>query len=308
MKKNIVIISCIFVSLLIVMIFFSGAVFAKQCPEGSIKVGEQIEGDTVILDCKCLPGLALINNQCVEVPETKDILKEQVEFERGFNIWLSKKQKIVSLNYEKEKSWHAKLSISIKTLSPAPVKLNELHVGDVILVGRELNPLSFVIDRLTGKYGTSHALVFLGKTPGSMLFLDHTAFNPLKPEDGGGTHIMGETEFYEKYGKRTLYGARVLAPLDGRKLLTEALKTAEKDARPGGWRSFRPTTFLLVGTKEDNAACSVRARMTVFKATSPSRDEWEEEMRKLGIFDLSPNSFFDKKRVGKYFVTFPVEK
>lgn len=286
---------------------------AQTCPEGSEQVREERDGKVLRIYCRCKPGYVLADNKCaVSISTEKRLQFENTRYRDDYQAWLSAVQGAIVRDREIARPWIDDLVLAARNLTLPAITGRDLLAGDVLLLAPD-SFVGYMIDGLTGKLagrpgGASHALVYLGRTPAGQMFLDQTSFDPLRPEQGGGTHIIGETEFKARYGARQLYVARALAPVDGRRLLTEALQLAARDARPGGWRSFRPTSFLLIGTTEDDAACSVRAMMVVFKATGTSAEDVDARLNSLGIRDFSPNAFRDRGGVGKYFGAFPVLK
>jgi hypothetical protein len=280
------------------------AALAQECPPYSEMVKEEREGRTVRLFCRCVAGYTLVNNRCERSPELD---AENNQFRYRYEAWLRKIHDAVIRERGSNRVAVVRVTAGMESLTPPTVTISDLFTGDILMLA-PADPVGHVIDVLTGKGGASHALVYLGRTPNGMLFLDHTEFDPLRPEQGGGTHIIGERQFRQQYGARQLYAARVLDHVDGRQILQQALALAARDTRQGGWRSFRPTTFNLLGTAEDDAACSVRMSMTVFKATGRSPADLDAHLKGLRIWDLSPNSFSDPALLGKYFVTFPVQR
>ncbi len=300
-----------FTALSVVVLAIAAPAHAQACPEGAEQVREERAGKILRIYCRCKPGYVLVGKTCA-VSTEKPLELENTRHRDDYQAWLAAVHGTIVRDREVARPWVDDLVLSARNLTLPAITSRDLLAGDVLLLAPD-SFVGYMIDLLTGKLagkagGAAHALVYLGRTPAGQTFLDHTAFDPGRPERGGGSHIIGETEFRAQYGARQLYAARALAPVDGRRLLTEALQLAARDARPGGWQSFRPTSFLLVGKTEDNAACSVKAMMVVFRATGASAPDVDARLDSLGIRDLSPNAFRDRDGVGKYFVAFPVLK
>lgn len=245
------------------------------------------------------------------------LLREQEEFERMNAAWVRKQQEWIRQAVERDKRWGNEVLSSLRELRPPnpdyrPKTLNDLSSGDIVLLAPgdyefSGHLITLVDDLITGRLFkpgesaayASHALAFLGRdASGRMLFLDHTAFNPLKPEEGGGSHIIGETEFQQKYGHRQIYVARPQTAVHGRKLLETALEAVKKtkEGRIVG------TDYGLLGKNE--AVCSERAAFAVVKATGLPY----ETRGKLHPIDITPGDFFDNEKIGKYFIVTPLQK
>lgn len=243
--------------------------------------------------------------------DRKEVLKEQIEFEHMNAAWLRRQHELIREAVEKDKRWTNEVLASLQSIhvpEPAyrPKTLNDLKPGDILLVHPEEGPDgegsrwiraadNFIREEKTP---ASHALTFIGRSAGGrMLFLDHTSSR--------GSHIIGETEFYDTYMHRRMdvAVAKPVYKVDGRKLLEAALEAHEKEKRHKGPGS----TFGLFGK---DLVCSEAAAIAVGKATGEEfrPGGWRGRIKAISPVDITPGDFYDDEHLGKYFIISPFFK
>jgi hypothetical protein len=238
------------------------------------------------------------------------VAREQDEFEKMNEAWLKKQQELIKEAVERDRRRTEEIMNSIKADHVPPPPPNALQPGDILLIAPEMGDRTSNIIAITDHFyrgevfkaarearggfeaeegSVSHALTFLGYSAGGQaLYLDHTPFR--------GSHIIGETEFQETYGRRDQYVARPKAKLDGRRLLEVALEAAQRTREGKGVLDW--TDYGVFGEK--NAVCSERAAFAVVKA-SWTRLPLKPKYYGLGPVDITPTDFFDEEKNGKYF-------
>jgi hypothetical protein len=127
----------------------------------------------------------------------------------------------------------------------------------------------------------SHALTFVKRVNGKLLFLDHTH---------QGSRILDLESFEKQYSGRKLYVARPETVPDGRALWEAAREAALK------------STSADFGVLPGQIVCSERAAVAVAKSTGLNL-----RGNRLGPIDVTPADFFDQQNIGKYFVVSPLE-
>lgn len=204
--------------------------------------------------------------------------------------------------------WRKEILASLETLripndKSQPKDLADLKPGDVILLAPSLSfDISHVIPPAEWVYRVatslasgeslrdaipppgetvSHTAAAVKSVNGQMLFLDHTL---------EGSRILTRATFEKKYGKRGIYVARPVLPVDGDKLWQAARKEALREKSDYGIRG-------------ENVVCSERIGIVVAQAIGKSL-----KARQIGPIDVTPADFFDTKRTGKYFVVSGLEK
>lgn len=233
---------------------------------------------------------------------TKEVLKEQNEFEKMNAAWLKRQQKMIREAKERDKKWTKEVLDSIKSNRVPPLPVNPVLPGDILVIGPEKgSKVSTIIEMAdhfftSGETPASHALTVVKSVKGNLMFLDHTP--------GEGSRILSEKEFLEKYGERAVYVARPKAPVDGRVLWDAAKEAAKKsqESKGGllGWTDF--------GAFGKDMVCSEKAEFVVLKATGKRLQQLLESEHRWGPVDITPEDFLDKKRAGKYFMMVPQQR
>jgi len=230
---------------------------------------------------------------------------EQDEFDTENAAWRKRQEELIRQAVAQDTQWKNEVLASIKAIRvPSPIfrpkALEDAHPGDILLVTPDdsliaqtiatADPLYRAIDYFslgdvsapdfqTGR--ASHALTVVKAVNGEILFLDHTK---------EGSRILNKEDYLRKYGGRAIYVARPQAVVDGRELWDVARDAALQKASDYG----------LFGS---NVVCSERAAIAVAKATQlPLQTEGHRLGGYLGPVDITPNDFFDREHVGKYFV------
>ena len=231
--------------------------------------------------------------------------KEQRNLTERFDGWILDQQAKVQEAVKADSNWTKEFLGYLKGFSPPestfqPKGLNDLKNGDVLLLFPKENEEKMIdwVDKFYNGYNmneelkASHALIFIGRdAAGRCLFLNNTSKSYLHPEDNpGGPHIIGQTEFEQLYGQREYYVARPRDVVDGNILL----KTAqEMHIKASNKISIAGSKYGVLG---NDLVCTESADKTVAKATGRQRID------KKRFIDVSPNNFFDKQDVGRYYI------
>lgn len=233
------------------------------------------------------------------------VKQEQDEFDRMNAVWLRRQQESIRDAVSRDKQWKNDVLASIRAIRvPSPVfrprSLQDVHPGDILLIAPDdsliaqgiarADPLYRAIDYFSlGNVSApdfqsgraSHALTVIRAVNGDTLFLDHTH---------EGSRILSREEYLRRYGRRGMYVARPQAVVDGKELWEAAKKAALQ----------KQSDYGLLGSQ---VVCSERAAVAVAKATKlPLQEEHHRLGGYLGPVDITPNDFFDREHVGKYFL------
>lgn len=271
-----------------ILILIPGSCVYAQCKPGDILVGE----DEKYYYCSS-PGDGI------------PVKSEQNKLDQNYDIWVSNRQKEVFDVVQGNMTWKGAVMSAIKSIdAPSPITLKsskDLQPGDILLIApgdiigegivlgdalyRVVNDLSEgkVFKAVTTeKAPVSHAITYVKDVKGTALFLDHI------PKEG--SRVKNKAWVEQQYENRKVYVARPETRIDGKKLWEAAREAALK----------KKSDFGFFGK---DAVCSERATLAVTKASGLSL-----EGHRLGPVDITPGDFFDKDRVGKYFVVVPLER
>lgn len=231
--------------------------------------------------------------------------REQDEFDQMNAAWLRKQEELVRQSVTADRARRRAVLESIQRNEVPPPRilprtLDDLQSGDILLFepeqgwGQVIPPADYLyrvgsdlargdVHAAIGRRPTpvSHALTFVKRVNGVMLFLDHT------PE---GSRMLDQRELTRKYHTRKTYVARPETVPDGRLLWAAAREAALKKGAYFG---------VLVGQQ----VCSERACAVVAKAGGSGQTG-----SRLGLVDVTPGDFFDREAMGKYFVVSPLER
>lgn len=178
-----------------------------------------------------------------------------------------------------------------------PLSAHGVRAGDVLLFapdgsGSRMSALAEHI--YTGRiFGAArppdvaHVVTVVGRDArGRPLFLDN--------QPGIGSHVIGLTEFEQRYGARETFVARPQMPLDGAELMRYALERVRANLANTGLG----TDYGIFG---DDAVCSETAGFAIARASAALRMV-DDLGGYLGPIDITPADFLDEKGNGKYFV------
>lgn len=229
----------------------------------------------------------------------KDLVDEAHRTNRP---WIVKRKNVILNQVNTDDKWRKDIRAALRELRAAssihrPKSLKDLKPGDVVLLGTggAFSKLTYVVGlffsgRLHKPNPAAHAVAYLGRdAAGKPLYLNHTTSLIF----GRGSHIIGETEFLQLYGKRKKYVARPQPVVAGRELLSFALQAANNTQTTFG------TDFGLVG---DDDVCGERIAMAVAKATGVDLIK-----KKLAPIEIHPSDFFDDDEFGWYFLVSPLQ-
>ena len=88
------------ICLILLMALAGGRPAIAQCPEGAVKVGEQLIGNELHVKCRCAPDRVLVDNKCTPRADA-----ENREFTEHFQVWLSKVQDSIQQDRKRDRSW-----------------------------------------------------------------------------------------------------------------------------------------------------------------------------------------------------------
>jgi hypothetical protein len=239
------------------------------------------------------------------------VAKEQKEVTENFDVWISDQHNKVQEAVTADSNWTKEFLGNLKGLSQPestfqPKGLKDLKNGDVLLLFPKTVEEK-IIDmadkfyngyKMKGELKASHAMVFIGRdATGRCLFLNNTSKSYLHPEDNpGGPHIIGQTEFEQLYGQRDYFVARPRDVINGKILLKTAIQNAHNASNK---ISILGSEYGVLG---NDLECAQSADRAVAKATG------RQTVDKGRFIDVTPNNFFDKQDVGRYYIISPLVK
>ena len=233
------------------------------------------------------------------------VLREQDEFDRMNAAWLRKQEELIRQSVAADRDRRRAVLESIRRIevpSPniLPRTLDDLQPGDILLFEPEAGwnqaiPPADYFYRVASDFArgdvhaaigrrpalVSHALTFVRQVNGVQLFLDHTH---------EGSRLLDRRELTRKYHTRKTYVARPETAPDGRQLWAAAREAALKKG-------------AYFGVLPGQQVCSERACAVVARASGPM-----PAGTRLGIIDITPGDYYDRKAIGKYFVVSPLER
>ena len=241
-------------------------------------------------------------------PVDPKVMREQDEFAKMNDVWMSNQKKLVQQRIEEPNKWSDAIYASLKTKAP-PLpykKFDEMQAGDVLLIGPDglANAALNKMDQtLSGSKlsGASHTVLYLKEINGKKLFLDNIP--------GEGPRIILEDEFFKRYGHRDAQVAKlaqygVAQPLDkkeGDRLYAAAREMADKNRekeKSNNW--FDKTSYGV--WKKENVVCS-EADWALLKAAGRKLPTSGDRVKEgLGI-DFSPADFYSNEQ---YFLVSPL--
>lgn len=227
-------------------------------------------------------------------------LEQERKLNADFNVWLDNEQTTVRTSVEKNSAWKDELLKSVRESTDIPesckiTSLSKLTPGDILLV----SPLEYslkdnviyVADRIYRRKPIEfekgdkayHTLTFIGRDAGGhTLYLDNTS--------GKGSHILSETAFKQEYKEYKIFVSRPVFPVDGKLILQAALDASRHTSDT---KRLLDSDYGVFG--KDDIVCSEKSAYVVFLARGTPSYE------KQGLIDVTPNDFFDKEKLGKYF-------
>lgn len=243
--------------------------------------------------------------------------KEQNELDKNPAAWTKKQSKLIQRRLKEPNKTCSKIEASLEKrtslmgkVPPLPYKkFDELHPGDVLLIGRSGFPTDGIIPVDNSYSGdkvsySPHTVTYLKTVRGKKLFLDNRGFE--------GPRIIFEDEFLKKYGPRGADVARLVGePLNeeqAKKIFTAAVKMAQENRNEIAKNWFGSTLF---GTNygvwgKNNVVCSEASWILLNAAVESTGREIpkssDEEKVKADI-NFSPADFTDQR----YFVITPLE-
>jgi hypothetical protein len=252
-----------------------------------------------------------LNDDIKSESDRLSALNEQKNLTENFDVWISDQHTRVQEAVNADSNWTNQFKDYLKGFAPPDLKfqpkgLNDLKNGDVLL----LFPIT-TKDKLTDwgdKFYNSyshdedlkacHALVFVGRDPGGRaLFLNNTAKSYLHSKDSpGGPHIISQSEFEKEYGQYDYHVARPRDVVDGKELF---LAAQEMHIQASKNISLFGSSYGVLG---NDLVCSGTSDMVVARATG------RQNIDKGKFIDVSPNNFFDKQDVGRYYIISPIVK
>lgn len=229
---------------------------------------------------------------------------EQDEFDAMNQAWLRNQADLIRQRAESDRAWQLALLKSFRDtkvpLPEPPTSFNDLVPGDVILFEPEsgwnalIPPVDYLYrvaeDLASGNVHAaiqrqsapvSHALTFVKRTNGVLLFLDHTY---------EGSRMIDAHQLAIKYKNRTSYIARPVTVPDGRLLWSAAREAA-----------LQQKSHFGIGP--GRRVCSDQVCVLITKSTAMDPDN-----HRLGPIDVTPGDFFDDKATGKYFIVSRLEQ
>jgi hypothetical protein len=243
-------------------------------------------------------------NRSLEATGDAAVQREQDEFDRMNETWLRSQAQLIRDAAARDSAWRGAVLAALRNIhvpEPAhrPHTMADLLPGDVVLLGpakdwsQAIPPTDFfyrvandlarghvfaAIDRRPAP--ASHALSFVKRANGVMLFLDHTH---------EGSRILSTRDFERKYQGRKVFVARPSSAPDG-KLLWAAARDAALRQKP------------YFGILPGQLVCSDQVCVALTKA---GVDDLANH--RLGPIDITPGDFFDPEGTGKYFIVSPLD-
>ncbi len=232
------------------------------------------------------------------------VTREQDELDRTNERWLRAQEQRIREAVAAGRAWRMAMLESLRNIqvpepTHRPKSLDDVLPGDVLLfeaapgfsaaippadyfyrVASDLARGDVLAAAAKRPAAVSHALTFVKRVNGVMLFLDHTS---------EGSRILDRRELTRKYDDRKVYVARPQTTPDGRALWAAARQAALRN---------RPYYGVLPGQQ----VCSEQACVVVAKATGTPMAN-----HRLGPIDITPADFFDREAIGKYFIVSPLE-
>lgn len=237
--------------------------------------------------------------------------KEEKKITDDFDFWMSEQHTLTQSAVKADSNWTNQFKNYLKGFglpdsSLQPRGVNDLKNGDVLLLFPITlkDKLTDLGDKFYNSYSIKedlkacHALVFIGRDPGGKaLFLNNTAKSYLHPrESPGGPHIISQAQFEKEYGNYDYYVARPREVVDGKKLF---LTAQEMHINASKKISLLGSSYGVLG---NDIVCSESSDIVVARATG------RQPVAKGKFIDITPNNFFDKQDVGRYYIISPLVK
>jgi hypothetical protein len=246
----------------------------------------------------------IARNREIDTTVRSTVRSEQNAFDQMNEAWLRKQEALIRESISRDRARRDAILRAIRSIQvpePAhrPRSLDDTLPGDVLLYApardwSALIPPADYLYRVASDLSrgdvflaierrpapASHALTFVRRVNGVMLFLDHTS---------EGSRILDRHELNRKYGDRSVYLARPQTAPDGRVLWLAAREAALRN---------KPYYGVLPG----QLVCSEQVCVAISKATNSRLSN-----NRLGPIDITPGDFFDSEAIGKHFVVFPLE-
>lgn len=242
-------------------------------------------------------------DQQIEAAISELVRREQSDFDQMNEHWLNVQAELIRQTVSSDRAWRDAVlksvdNIEVPDVAKSPRRFENLLPGDILLFVPEhgwnelVPPIDYFYrvaeDLARGTVfaaigrpvaPVSHALTFVKRANGVMLFLDHTS---------DGSRMLDRRELARKYEDRPVYVARPQMAVDGAQLWAAARVAALRN---------KPYFGVLPG----QLVCSEQACVTVSKAAGV-----QLAGNRLGPVDITPGDFFDAKEVGKYFIVSPL--